>query len=235
MHRGRAAERIEVHRLLHDKCQTVDALPEVRRACGHIDAQPAGRGDHGDDARIARIVLVNCASSMSADTRRIMPSTTSSILHDFVLALRFFGRRKDEPSSARRPPLRTSAPLPSQRAKPEPRPSTSYANRRPASVSPHTGAQHRQHARQAPGFPPRSAPVPPRSETAGHTDPRGSPYCQQSRQSSRPILSHPDRRTPTNSFNEAGGDRRSACEDPAWRARPSPRCGCRRGCSPLRS
>ena len=39
-----------------------------------------------DAARIARIVLVNCASSMSADTRRVTPSTTSSIFPGFAVA-----------------------------------------------------------------------------------------------------------------------------------------------------
>ncbi len=87
-------ERIEAHRLLHDKRQTVDALPEVCRARGHVDAQSTSWGDHGDAARIARIVLVNCASSMSGDTRKVTPSTTSSILHDFVVTSRLFGLRE---------------------------------------------------------------------------------------------------------------------------------------------
>jgi len=93
-HESRAAERIEAHRLLHDKRQTVDALPEVCRVRDHIDAQSASRRDHGDAARIAGIVLVNRASSMSADTRRITPSTTSSILHDFAPTPRFFRLRE---------------------------------------------------------------------------------------------------------------------------------------------
>ena len=37
-HESCATERIEPHRLLHDKRQTVDALPEVCRARGHINA-----------------------------------------------------------------------------------------------------------------------------------------------------------------------------------------------------
>jgi hypothetical protein len=84
-----AAERIKVLRLPHDKRQTVDPDPEILRARGHIDAQPAGWKDHGDTTGIARIVPVNCASSISAETRSVMPSSTGSILYDFVLALRF--------------------------------------------------------------------------------------------------------------------------------------------------
>ena len=63
--KGRAAERVEAHRLLNQQRQAVYALAEIRRTRGHVDAQPAGGRDHREAARIARIIRVNCASSMS--------------------------------------------------------------------------------------------------------------------------------------------------------------------------
>ena len=128
------------------------------------------------------------------------------------------GDVKDKPPPARRRAPRTSAPLPSRQTKPTHRPSTSSANRRPASALPRADAQHRRHARQASSFPQQSAPAHSRSKIADQCDPRGSQSCQQShllsrlkrRPFSRPILSHIDRTSRTNSIRAAGGERQSA-------------------------
>ena len=52
-HESFAAERIESHRLLHDKRQTVDALPEVRRASN----KSQGRKPRGKGRLVARLAM----------------------------------------------------------------------------------------------------------------------------------------------------------------------------------